>query len=391
MNKKVEKKKKYIISKAITKKNNKNNNNKYIGSLTFMVLLMAITSYYIFKDQSFASLVGVIQKINPVYILIGFSMMFLYLACEAVGINIIMKSLGQKVSLFKGLGYSFVGFYFSAITPSASGGQPAQVYYMNKDKINISYSSLTLLILSVFHQLVALLYAGIMFLVRHSFVKEDIGAMKILIIYGVVSNVILIGGMIGIVFSKKFVNTSIKFLVKILAKVKIVKNIDKTMDAVDKQILEYQKGAEHIKENPALMFKVCVITIVQVTSMFLVPYFVYKAFNLTGYGVLDIIAVQAILTLAVSSLPLPGAVGASETGFLNMFKVFFAGSMLIPAMLVSRILNFYAFVALSALITLVIHVKQVKRESSKKKVYRLVSMRRFDFKKYMINKKEIRI
>lgn len=390
MGKKVGKKKKYIISRAITKKN-KNNNNKYIGSLTFMVLLMAITGYYIFKDQSFSSLIGVIQKINPVYILIGFSMMFLYLGCEAVGINLIMKTLGQKVSLLKGLGYSFVGFYFSSITPSASGGQPAQVYYMNKDKINISYSSLTLLILSVFHQLVALLYAGIMFLVRYSFIKEDLGAMKILLIYGVISNVILIGGMIGIVFSKKFVNTAIKFLVRVLAKVKIVKNIDKAMDTVDRQILEYQKGAEHIKNNPFLMFKVCVITIVQVTAMFLVPYFVYRAFNLKGYGALDIIAVQAILTLAVSSLPLPGAVGATETGFLNMFKVFFVGSMLIPAMLVSRILNFYAFLVVSGIITLFIHVKQVRRESSKKKVYRLANIRNFDFKKYMINKKEIRI
>jgi hypothetical protein len=31
--------------------------------------------------------------------------------------------------------YSFIGFFFSGITPSASGGQPAQIYYMNKDNM----------------------------------------------------------------------------------------------------------------------------------------------------------------------------------------------------------------------------------------------------------------
>lgn len=378
---KIKKKRKFTLKRALPKKDEKKNN-KYIGSIAFMVVLLVLTSYYIFKDQSFESLLGVLQQINPLYIIVGFSMMFLYLGCEAVGINVIMKSLGQKVSLIKGLGYSFIGFYFSAITPSASGGQPAQVYYMNKDNINISYSSLTLIILSVFHQFVALVYAGIMFVARYSFVKNDLIGMKILIAYGVISNVILIGGLIGIVFSKKFVNSIVKSFIVLLAKVKIIKNLDKTMEKVDKQIIEYQKGAEHIKENPALMIKVFVITIVQVSALFLVPYFVYRAFNLTGFGVLDIVSVQAILTLAVSSLPLPGSIGASETSFLSMFKVFFVGSLLIPAMLVSRILSFYAFVIISAFITLFIHVKQIKRDRTKKKFYRLANFKQFDFKKY---------
>lgn len=74
-----------------------------------------------------------------------------------------MKALKQKVSYLKCLGFAFVGFYFSSITPSSSGGQPAQMFYMSKAKINLSYSSLNLLIITVVYQIVMMLYGGILF------------------------------------------------------------------------------------------------------------------------------------------------------------------------------------------------------------------------------------
>ena len=74
-------------------------------------------------------------------------MMFIFVACEAMNTFSIMKALKQKVSYLKCLGFAFVGFYFSSITPSSSGGQPAQMFYMSKAKINLSYSSLNLLII----------------------------------------------------------------------------------------------------------------------------------------------------------------------------------------------------------------------------------------------------
>ncbi|MDR0880246.1 MAG: flippase-like domain-containing protein [Clostridioides sp.] len=337
-------------------------NKKYIFSIAFMIVAMILTGYYVFSQESLNSLIDILLQVKIGYVLIGFSMMFIYLGCEAMGIKTVMKSLGKKVPFLESYGYSFVGFYFSAITPSASGGQPAQVYYMTKDKLNISYSSLTLLILSIFHQAVALVYAIIMVVSRYSFLKSDLVGMKILLVYGVVSNVILIGAMVGAMFSKKVLGNVIKGTVKLLSKIKIVKNLDKTMQTVDRQIAEYQKGAEHIKQNPTLILKVLFLTIVQITALFLVPFFVYKAFNLTGYKLIDLVAMQAILTLAVSSLPLPGSVGASETGFMTMFKVFFSGGLLIPAMLVSRLLNFYAFLVVSAVITFVIHIRQARRD-----------------------------
>ncbi len=124
------------------------------------------------------------------------------------------------------MGYAFIGFYFSSITPSASGGQPAQVYYMKKDDINISYSSLILLVIVVIHQVVILAYSGVMFIMEREFILNNVSGMNILLIYGVITNVALVVGVIAIIFSKKLVNNFIISITNLLGKLRIIKDVE---------------------------------------------------------------------------------------------------------------------------------------------------------------------
>ncbi|MGX9755704.1 aminohexosyl-hexosyldiradylglycerol biosynthesis protein HexF [Clostridioides difficile] len=342
--------------------------NKCLGSAAFLVLLMGITGYFVFRGQSIESLIKSLKGANPVFILIGFAMMFIYIACEGINIYLGIKALNQKTTFFKCMGYAFVGFYFSSITPSASGGQPAQVYYMKKDDINISYSSLVLLVTVVIHQVVVLAYSGIMFVMEREFILNNVRGMNILLIYGVITNVALVVGVIAVIFSKKLVNNFIISITNLLGKLRIIKDVEGSRKVITSQIEEYVKGAQYIKQNPKLVIKILLITIVQITAMFLVPFFVYKAFHLSTYTVFEILAIQSLLNIAVSSLPLPGAVGASENSFMTLFKIFFPGHLLVPAMLLSRGISFYAFVAISGLVCIVAHVKSSEKVKSVKEV-----------------------
>lgn len=331
--------------------------NNYYGSLIFMILLIVITFYLLFKDASINSLLSVIKTVNPLYLCIGFSMMFLFILCEASNIYTILKNLREKVPFKKCIGYSFIGFYFSSITPSSSGGQPAQVYYMKKDDISISYSSLTLLIIAIVYQTVMLLYGLLMYLFKYTFITNNIGSIKWLLIYGFVVNVFIIVFIFAVIFSKNIVTKFIKFIIHLLSKVKIIKNKDHTLSKINIHLDEYTHGAEYIKNNPTLLLKVLGITFLQITAMYLIPYFIYKAFGLSTYSIMDVISIQALLTIAVSSLPLPGAVGATESSFMSLFKIFFSKELLLSAMLLSRGISFYAFLLLSSIITIIIHIK----------------------------------
>ena len=126
---------------------------------------------------------------------------------------------------------------------------------------------------------------------------------------------------------------------------------------------EYRRGAECVKQNPGLAPALLGVTFCQLTALFAVPLVVYHAFGLSGSGAMAIIGTQALVTLAVASLPLPGAVGASEGGFVAAMKLFFGAGLVAPAVLVSRGISFYAFLLISAGVTLTVHLRTRKNRA----------------------------
>jgi uncharacterized membrane protein YbhN (UPF0104 family) len=60
-------------------------------------------------------------------------------------------------------------------------------------------------------------------------------------------------------------------------------------------------------------------------------------------------------------LPLPGSAGASETGFVTIFRVLFQSSLIVPAMLLSRLMSFYVILLISGVISLTMHLILTQR------------------------------
>lgn len=327
------------------------------GSLVFLLALMGVTGFMLFRDESIHSLLPAIRQVNPWYVALGLLMMFLFVGCESLCKYLTLRALGQKVLFRRCMDYSFVGFYVSSITPSSSGGQPAQMYYMSKDKISLSHSSLTMLVITIVYQAVMLLYGLVMYLLERSFVQESIGSIKYLLLFGVVVNLALIALFVMVIFSRRALERLLEGGLRLLHRLHLVKDVAEKRQAIAHQMAEYARGARYIRQNPALVLRVVAVTVVQMTALYLVPFFVYKAFGLSSFTVLQILAVQSLLTIAVSSLPLPGAVGATESGFMTLFKVFFSANLLMPAMVLSRGISFYAFLLISGIATLAVHLR----------------------------------
>ncbi|MBC2575443.1 lysylphosphatidylglycerol synthase transmembrane domain-containing protein [Peptostreptococcus canis] len=335
-----------------------NKKNQIMG-IGFMIVLMIAVISYILKDESVDSILQVISSANSNFIILSISMMIFYNLCEGINIWITMKALKIKASFINCLGYGFVGFYFSSITPSASGGQPAQAYFMKRDGITFTSSSLSLMILLFAHQLVIIVLGIIAF-----FIKPDVSltyqtGFNILLFYGFISNAIILIGILMFIFSPKLVFKILNTVGILLYKVKLIKNREKLHKRIDRSIKEYEAGARYMRNNPIPILCVTIVTIFQILSLFIIPYFIYIGFGLGKYSMWEILLTQAILNIAVSSLPLPGSVGASESVFLDMFKGLF-GDLIIPGMLLTRIANFYFALIFSGIISLIMYVKKVR-------------------------------
>lgn len=105
---------------------------KGILNAVFLITVFAITIYAIFHGQDLGELFGYIRNTDYRYWLVAVVCVVFFICSESVIIYYMMRSIRQKIKLMHCFLYSFVGFFFSCITPSATGGQPAQIYYMKR-------------------------------------------------------------------------------------------------------------------------------------------------------------------------------------------------------------------------------------------------------------------
>ena len=118
---------------------------------------------------------------------------------------------------------------------------------------------------------------------------------------------------------------------------------------------QYHATAAFWASHKRIILNVFIITFVQRCILFTVTYWVYRALGLHEYGILTITILQAVISVSVDMLPLPGGMGISETLYMVMFVPVF-GQLLLPSMLLSRGIAYYGQMLISALMTCVAHL-----------------------------------
>lgn len=332
-------------------------NKKNCAGFALMLLLMAGTGFILMRNQPVSRLVETLGQIHPGYLCIGLGLMLLFVGCEAMCSKLILRRLGHRAAYRRCLGYSFTGFYFSSITPSATGGQPAQVYYMSKDGIPAAHGTLDMLLITVCYQLATLILGITAFCLRPTILSDLGGGLSLLLLYGAAATLCLTAGILTVMFAPHLANRLSGWALRALVRLHILKQGEKAEERLERQMEEYHQGAACLRSHPALLPSLLALSLLQLTALYLVPFVVYRAFGLSGHTAVEMAAVQALLTLAVSTLPLPGAVGPSEGGFVKAFALFFGTGLVTPAMLVSRGISFYAFLLISGGVTLLVHLR----------------------------------
>lgn len=335
--------------------------NKNLINIAFMVVLLTLTIYMIFKDNEVEDIINVLKEGNPVYIVLGLATILISWSCESAIIYITFRSLKEKVRFIRCLKYTFIGYYYSAITPSASGGQPMQIVYMSRDGYKFTSSSITILLIVIVYKVVLLGLIGFTTLVNSSFALPYISEVKWFFILGVSINVICITLYAMIFVSSDFLKRIIIKGINFLHKIKIIRHKQRKIDKITDLIDDYEKGTKFIIKNPKLLIVTFLITVVQRVLLFTIPYIVYRYFGLNDLSYLEIITLQIILNTAVDNLPIPGGIGVTEIAFKILYGAVFVSAVFVPSMLLSRFFSFYFMLMVSATITLVAHIGTLRK------------------------------
>jgi hypothetical protein len=322
---------------------------KMIRNFMLFILLIILTFYIILKNQNLSEMLEVFSGVKQQYIIIAILCMCIYMTAEAINIGRTLNTLGEKSNFLKNLKYALIGFFFSSITPAASGGQPMQIYYMYKEGVNVANSTLALLINLSSMQIVTISLAIISVCFNYKYLNT---ALVCFFILGIILNLSALTILLIGILSKRLSKGLINFVIKLLKLIRL-KNVEKIQEKLESELDKYQESAKYIKSNKLVILKTLLTTYIQFIIYYSIPYWIYCSLGLKGFNILQIITMQSVLYATVSGIPSPGAVGVSEGGFIEIFKAVFPTEIISSAMLLNRGVNFYLFVIISGFVVII--------------------------------------
>jgi len=110
------------------------------------LLISAVTLYYIRRVFSQGSNLNIIFSFPNEILISLIVLLFSYFAIDALRLFFVLKTLNAEISFWNVYKLVFINIFISNITPLATGGGFAQVYFLQKKGIPLGKSSAAILI-----------------------------------------------------------------------------------------------------------------------------------------------------------------------------------------------------------------------------------------------------
>lgn len=314
----------------------------------FFLVVMGLSFYAVFHGQDMGQIKGALERLSPAALCLALLTALFFVSAEGIMIWYLLRSMNGKSGLLRCISYSFIGFFYSGITPSATGGQPMQLYYMCKDKNSLSESSVVLMTVALIYKFVLVLIGVVMLGFWHGQLRAYLREYFPLFLLGLALNSMLVLILLAVMFAPGWMKGVIVKAEKLLLKMHVIKPSAQRKDSIEKFVDGYQGAVRFLAAHKGKVFNVCLFTFAQRCSVFVLTFIIYRGFSLEGADVMTVALLQASVYIAVDMLPVPGAQGITELMYRSIFRSIFTGGYLMPSLYVTRGISFY-FLLLAAI------------------------------------------
>lgn len=280
----------------------------------FTLCLSVLTFYALFYNSglSISELRQKIKEVSPVWLIPAALCMLGFIFFEGKSLVLILRTLGYPVKKRRGFLYASADIYFSSITPSATGGQPASAYFMHKDGISAVAVTVSL-ILNLTMYTIALITLAIVSIIFFPgiFLKFNTPC-EIMILIGIFAMIILTIFFIILLKKQSIVLKMGNIFISMLQKLHAKSLAEKFQTKLDTMIEHYNECVITLAGKKRLLVKTYLLNILQRSAQILVTVFCYYAMHGNLSDGLKIFAIQTYVVLGSNFIPVPGAVGISE-------------------------------------------------------------------------------
>ena len=271
---------------------------------------------------------------------------------EGEAVRAIIHRAGYPRNHRRGFVYAAADVYFSAITPSATGGQPASAFFMIRDGVPPVVTTACLLINLIMYNAAILTIGFSCLILKPQIFLNYQPVCKILIVAGIV----VIAGM-GIIFflllwkQKTLFRIAMKGM-HLLHRMHLMHHPDKWEDKLLHAMHEYKECVSILAGSKKMWFLAYLFNLLQRVSQFSVALFVYLSLGGSSAKLTDLWVTQCFVSLGSNCVPIPGSMGITDYLMLDGYQNLMDKEMTYTLQMISRGLSFYLCVVISGITVL---------------------------------------
>ena len=293
--------------------------NKKIN-IIILILALALVLYFTLKDN-FKGIVHELSNVNIFVFIVAILTFVISLVFKSISLHCFIKETKKEYPFKKTFELTLIGQFLNGITPFQSGGQPFEIYLLRKDGIRISDSTSAMIKDFISYQ-IALILMGLFAILSNSFLNviPDKKYLTWLIFLGFLINVIVL---IFLIFITNAKNLSLKIINKTLdlvLKFRLLKKINIDKQKIINGVNRFYESGMELKKNRKNLTISIITNIINLSLLYVIPFIIFKSLGLNSITILSSIITTAFVMLIGNFIPIPGATGGIEYGFINFFK-----------------------------------------------------------------------
>jgi len=324
---------------------------KYRFNIILLVIVSFIVIFFTLKDD-FNGAMNYFKNINYLWVLVAIVFMLLNILFQSLSQYRFLREIDHNYKFSSCFKLMCMAMFFNAITPFSSGGQPFEMYLLNKEGIKVS-DSLNALIQNFITYQFGLIFASTIAIILNSIfnILPDSLLLKKIVLIGYFINIIVMGLIIFFSRAKKLNTKLFSKIFKFIFHFKFIKNKEEKEQKFLKYLEDFYNSTAIMKNNLKNTILSFIFNLISLCFLYLIPVFVFYAFNNHSLNFLESFVSSSFTFLIGSFVPIPGATGGLEYGFLDFFKIFIkSGAMLSAGMLLWRLITYYFGMVLGGII-----------------------------------------
>lgn len=238
---------------------------------------------------------------------------------------------------------SYTGSLFNNITPSASGGQFAQLYIFTRQGIPVSNAIGVLWLDFIIYQTTMSIFVLLLLILRFGYYFSHYSQFFIIVLFGFMVNTAVILALWAMVRFPRFYHWLTTSGINIGARLHLIKDKEKTKKKIEEQLNRFEKEVVVLKNHKKMILKIGLSNLLRLTIYYSVPYFCALALHIpiTFDKMLDVLALSSFVAMVNAFVPLPGSSGGTEASFILMFSTLFNRIDVSSIMILWRVMTYY--------------------------------------------------